>query len=378
LTGLLPSLFREQPPDFPMGHLFLPAFSLLLSGTRREEAENWADGNWADKSITDKLGFDSTWALLGGGRIGLDPPFEEKIIEWVDERKFKKLDRNGVIILDSKDNQSIPSEVDHLLKSRKEWEEHYRHRFAFSPARLEKAMVDLYELRLPLLEAVMEKLSTREGRDYSTGIFVGSLLGQLRDILGVENMSCLMVDDHDLLVEIIDTVGEMTFQLTKAILERVALFDLAHYWEDIAFKNGPLVNPEFFARYVGPHYRKISDLLADYGVDIVSVDCDGMIDLLLPIWLENGVNTMFPIEVGTWDASIAPWRKQYGRELRGIGGMRKECFAMDFAAIDREIERLKPLVDLGGFIPCPDHRIAPNAEWDNVRYYCDRMHEVFS
>ena len=86
---------------------------------------------------------------------------------------------------------------------------------------------------------------------------------------------------------------------------------------------------------------------------------------------------MFPIEVGTWDASIAPWRAQYGRELRGVGGMNKNVFARDRAAVDAEIERLKPLVDLGGFLPCPDHRIAPDAEWDTVRYYTDRMRAAF-
>jgi uroporphyrinogen decarboxylase len=50
--------------------------------------------------------------------------------------------------------------------------------------------------------------------------------------------------------------------------------------------------------------------------------------------------------------------------------------ALDHAAVDQEIERLKRLVDLGGYIPCPDHRIADDAEWDNVLYYCERMHEV--
>ena len=24
-------------------------------------------------------------------------------------------------------------------------------------------------------------------------------------------------------------------------------------------------------------------------------------------------------------------------------------------------------------IPCPDHRIAPDAKWDNMRYYCDLL-----
>ena len=86
---------------------------------------------------------------------------------------------------------------------------------------------------------------------------------------------------------------------------------------------------------------------------------------------------MFPIEVGTWNASIAPWREQYGRELRGVGGMDKTVFAHDSPAVDAEIERLKPLVDLGGYIPCPDHRIAPDAKWDNVQYYCERMRQTF-
>jgi uroporphyrinogen decarboxylase len=57
--------------------------------------------------------------------------------------------------------------------------------------------------------------------------------------------------------------------------------------------------------------------------------------------------------------------------------MNKTVFAHDKGAVDAEIERLKPLVELGGYIPCPDHRIAPDATWDNVRYYCDRMRKVF-
>ena len=83
----------------------------------------------------------------------------------------------------------------------------------------------------------------------------------------------------------------------------------------------------------------IRDRFRAHGCDIVSLDCDGCIDALIPTWLENGVNTMFPIEVGTWGASMAPWRAKFGPELRGVGGMDKRVFARDYAAIDAEIER---------------------------------------
>ena len=87
---------------------------------------------------------------------------------------------------------------------------------------------------------------------------------------------------------------------------------------------------------------------------------------------------MFPIEVGTWDGNIKPWRDKYGRKLRGVGGMNKKVFARDYKEIDKEVERLKPLVELGGFIPCPNRRIAPVAKWDNIQYYCESMRKTFS
>jgi uroporphyrinogen decarboxylase len=194
----------------------------------------------------------------------------------------------------------------------------------------------------------------------------------------VQGSAYLWADDEQLFTEIVDTVGDLCFRCVEVALRSSARFDFAHFWEDICFKTGPLISPRLFAQRVGPHYRRITELVARHGLDIVSLDCDGKIDKLVPIWLENGVNTMFPIEVGTWEASLAPWRAQYGRELLGVGGMDKRVFARDRAAVDAEVERLRVLVDLGGYIPCPDHRIAPDAEYDNVRYYCDRMRAVFS
>jgi hypothetical protein len=94
--------------------------------------------------------------------------------------------------------------------------------------------------------------------------------------------------------------------------------------------------------------------------------------------LESGVNVMFPIEVGAWGGSYQPWRELYGRQVRGIGGMRKQVLDMEHRDINLEIERLKPLVELGGYIPCPDHLLPIDTKWENVQYYCECMHKVFS
>lgn len=256
-------------------------------------------------------------------------------------------------------------EIDHLLKDRASWEEHYLPRLQYSDERFD--------------ETVLKKFAVEsETRTDPLGIYCKSLFGQIRNWIGFMGISYLYTDDEELYDEIINAVGDLVYKTTKRLLESGIVFDFAHFWEDIAFKNGPLVTPSVFKEKVGPHYRRITDLLKSYGIEIVSLDCDGVIDTLVPIWLENGVNTMFPIEVGVWEASFAPWREKYGKNLRGVGGLNKHVLSHDKAAIDAEIERIKPIVALGGYIPCPDHRLPPDTKWELVQYYCDRMRTVFT
>ncbi len=342
---------------------------------RPEDIEGYGDGNEVDRLLDAKIGWDFNWARYFSPRSGLFPSFECTVLETLPDGRRKILNSEGVVVLEKPGTTSIPSEVDHTLKTRADWEEHYRHRLQWDAARVLEALVQAEDTPIPFGDGGLEYLR-REDRDIPYGLHCGSLFGLIRNIVGVTGASYLYAEDPELYEEIIDTIGELVYQCTAHVLEQTDAFDFAHFWEDICFKNGPLVIPSVFDALVGPHYKRITGLLTRHGITIVSLDCDGCIDALIPTWLQNGVNTMFPIEVGTWQASIAPWRRQYGRDLRGVGGMNKNVFARDFAAVDAEIERLKPLVDLGGYIPCPDHRIAPDARWDNVRYYCDQMRSL--
>ena len=328
------------------------------------EVKDYGDGNEVDRRLSAKLGFDFNWQTMFYTNGGLDPAFESKVVREFPDGLRHVQQGDGVITVQCDDAGSISAEIDHLLKDRASWEEHYKWRYARSENRVNQSS--------------LEQLK-KARRETPLGLHCGSLFGHIRNVLGVEGVSYLYVDDEPLFREIIDTVGDLCYRnIQRALLLGSGVgFDFAHFWEDICFKNGPLISPVVFREYVGPHYRRITELLKRHGIDIVSLDCDGWIDALLPIWLENGVNTMFPIEVGTWNASIAPWRKKYGKELRGVGGMNKVVFAHDKGAVDAEIERLIPLVDLGGFIPCPDHRIPPDAKFENVCYYTERLRQIY-
>jgi hypothetical protein len=337
-----------------------------------EEALSWGDGNASDQAIGERLGFDFNWYRTFGPNTDLLPFFEEKVLEVLPDGTRKQVNRDGVVILQKDDARGIPTEIEHLFKGRKEWDEQFLPRLQYSCERVSYP------------EDVI--LTLRKG-DWQTplGLMCGSLYGRIRDWVGMINLAYLQADDPELFGEMIATVGDLCYRGVVDTLQIVectgtsikSCFDFGHFWEDICYRAGPLINPRVFRKKVGPHYRRITDELHRYNIVLVSVDCDGMIDDLIPTWLENGVNVMFPIEVGTWRASIAPWRKEYGPEIRGVGGVDKKVFAYDYAAIDAEVERMKPLVDLGGYIPCPDHRLPPNSRWENVQYYCERMRKAF-
>lgn len=329
-----------------------------------DEARGWADGNSVDIAVNARLGFDFDWQCMFGGHSGLLPGMEKMVVAEFPDGTRHVRGGDGVTYVSKPGAGSIPSHVDYLLKDRAAWEEHYKWRYQWDERRVNRAG--------------LEALRKAPPRENPLGLHCGSLYGDIRTIMTMEGACYLMADDEALFTEIVDTVADLCYRNVKAMIESGAVFDFAHFWEDICFKNGPLISPLVFEEKMGPHYRRITELTRAHGLDICSLDCDGKIDALVPTWINNGVNTMFPIEVGTWNASIEPWRAKHGRELRGVGGMDKRVFARDRAAVDAEIERLKPLVALGGYIPCPDHRIAPDAEWDNVRHYCDTMRRVFA
>jgi len=335
----------------------------------RHLLERCYDGSPNEQIIGGMLGFDYNYFTVFKDRsksilASLYPGFEEKLIETLPDGSQKWLNHCGLIQLRVPGATSIPAEVDWLFKDRATWEELFLPKLQYSPDRID----------WDKLEALKAQNETRE---HVMGLFAGSLFGQIRDMLGIVNVSYLLVDDEDLYDEIIDTVGQLCYDITYAILSSGVKLDFAHYFEDICYNHGPLVNPAVFARKVGPWYKKINNMIRSFGIDIIVVDSDGKIDELLPVWLDNGVNTFFPIEVGTWNASIAPWREKYGKNLRGVGGVNKHVLSQDRAAIDRELERIRALVELGGFIPCLDHRVAPDAEWDLILYYTDRYRTIF-
>ena len=330
----------------------------------QEEKDAVIRDGFRNDVIFRKLGFDFCFLCLFRPADEVWPVFPNDIVERLDDGFIVRRDNAGVLVKEKPGLSSIPSEVGHTLVDRASWEKEFIPRLRMTDDRYDKKMIEFYK--------------SPESLEYPRINHTGSAYGYLRNWMGVVGVSMLQYDDPELFDEMLETVTELHCALVKRTYDLGARFDIGHFWEDICFKNGPLVAPEVFAEKCVPYYARVIEEHKKAGVELFSVDCDGDIDMLVPIWRDAGVSVMFPIEVGTWGGNLLDLRKKHGRDLRGVGGMDKRVFTADRTAIDHEIERLRPMVEDGGFIPCPDHLITPDAEWDLICYYTERMNKIFN
>jgi uroporphyrinogen decarboxylase len=290
---------------------------------------------------------------------GLFPRFEEETLEETPEyRIFRQAD--GVVAQHWKDRSCIPHYVDFLLKDRAGWKR-YEEKLQPHPDRLPRD-----------LDATIDRL---KASGQPLAVSTGSMVGWIRDWMGVVNFAYLQYDDPQLLGEMVDTISNLVCWCLDQVLPRVRV-EFGGGWEDICGRNGPLISPELFRKYAVPGYRKITSRLRDHGVQLHWVDCDGYIDPLVPLWIEGGVNVLFPVEIGAWNADPRAFRRKYGRELRIVGGIDKRALARGRPAIDAEIARRVPLMRDGGYVPLPDHVIPPDVPLADYRYYLERIREL--
>jgi uroporphyrinogen decarboxylase len=333
---------------------------------------------WHCYGLPKDVNYGNAWEFFGfdrlydscGGNVMLCPAFETKVLSEDDHSETVQQGDGTVIRRLKHELSSIPTQVDHVLKDRASWEAHFKWRL--DPAHPDRLPGDLDGRLADLADS-------KRTFPLSTG--AGSIFGQLRNWMGIEGVSYIQADDPKLFAEMIQTIGACIVGTLRRVLQRASkagvTFDYAGMWEDMAYSHGPLLGVPAFEALCVPQYQGISRLLKEYGTDLVVLDCDGDPRLLYPGWLKGGVNVAFPLEVGVWGNEPVSCRRRFGKEMRILGGFSKRILAASRDAIAREIDRLAPLVEEGGFIPFCDHRVPPDVSLENYLYYVRRAKQVW-
>ncbi len=293
------------------------------------------------------------------------PPLPEAVVA-EDEQTVTRSDRMGQVYREFRDNpeRSMPEFIGFPVKDRGDWE---RIKRRFDPSLPERYPSDWAER----LAAWRRDGPILRLYGYVANYYGGpSLFGFVRMLLGPERALYAFHDDPALVEDMMETATEFsTAVLQKALRE--APVTHVHFWEDMAYKSGPLISPQMVRRFMLPRYRRMTEAVRRAGVDLITVDSDGDLQELIPLWLEAGLNGVEPLEQAAGN-DLRTYKREYGRDLLLLGGIDKRALARGRGAIDEELAAKLPLAQEGGYIPMVDHGVPPDVSWDNWRYYWER------
>jgi len=312
------------------------------------------DGDWHSL-----FNFDQR-AIGTGVNFSICPAFKFEILEDEGETIVFR-DEQGVLKRDRKGVTTMPQFLEYPVRDWKTWEEH---KWRFDPDTPERFPADWDQRAKQLKES--EAI-------VSVGMYPYGFYGGVRTMMGAEASLIACALEPELVDDIDKTLCNLWYKLLSRILEESRLDEIA-MWEDMAGKQGSLISPKMFRRFLTPYYQKLSKLGRDHGVRIVSVDSDGLIDELTGLFAEAGVNAPLPYEIQAGNDLAKIMKENPGVCL--MGGMDKRAMAKDKAAMDAEIERVKALLPLGRYIPFPDHLIPSDVSWENYQYFVWRWKEI--
>jgi len=304
-------------------------------------------------SIESYFGVDPCdWAWISNG---LHPPFsgEAKVLERKADSAIYQTPDGTILEQKTEGVKTIPHFIKYPIADRDDWK---RFKDRLDPNHPDRLTRDWKAAREYFRQS-----------NRPVGINLGSFFGVPRDWIGFENIAMMCYDDRDLVEEIVETLTVLIETQMQRVLPEIHV-DFAGGWEDICFRNGPVIGPDLFGQIVIPRLKRITKLLRQYGCDIIWTDCDGNINHLVPLWLEAGLNCMFPIEVQGGSDPVE-LRKKYGKQILLRGGLAKYQFASGRKEIIAELKRVEKVFEEGGYIPHGDHRIPEDVSYENYHYY---------
>ncbi len=345
----------------------------LLPGSPREStlkrwrAEGLPEGRDYCSVLLETLGIEEE---PQGEKIDLEvsfkmiPQFEEKVLEHRDGHYIVQ-DWMGAIveISDRYDYTYLREAKDFVtrkwhkfpVENYSDWEEMKKHYSPDSPGRFP--------------ENFEERCSKAQHRDYVLSIGFNGPFWQLREWCGLENLCIFMIEKSDFVKEMIDFWANFVMDVLGPILDRVSL-DYVLISEDMAYKEHSMISPEMVREFLFPAYTKWIPELKKSGCSVVSMDCDGYIGELIPLWIEVGFNCCTPVEVAAGN-DIVEFRRRWGRNMAYIGGIDKRAIARGGKEMEEEVLRVVPplLKSGGGYIPGCDHGVPPDISWQNFIDY---------
>ena len=290
------------------------------------------------------------------------PFFEKEIYEEDEENVVYKREDDGKIVKTRKDGTSMPLFMEYPVKNRHDFE---KMKERFDPE---------HDGRTP--DNFDELIEEYKNRDYVLqigGTLFSGFFSVLREMMGLEHAVMCFYDDPKLIVDMLEFFTDYYIRLNTKVISRVEV-DYFYIWEDMGYKNGPLISPDHFRKFILPYYKKFTSAMKKMGAKHFFVDTDGNSEVLIPLFMEGGVTGLLPFEVRA-SMDIEKSRKLYP-DLVILGGIDKTALAQGKKEIMAEVEKADRMTKMGGYIPYTDHAVPPEVSFENYTFYREELAKV--
>ena len=220
-----------------------------------------------------------------------------------------------------------------------------------------------------------ERLRKRDGLlmvRVHEGLFLSMGVGEAKSFT---RLMFQLADQPDFVREYMRLQGEFSAALTEQVLREVAV-DALVFSEPIGDNNGALVSPRMYEDLVLPSYEPLLNLARRYEIKTIICRTYANMKALIPSLLKWGIDVLWACEVEQSVMNYPALRREFGRDLKLIGGIDLDALREGKAAIRHTIESVAPLVDEGGYIPLADGRVRPNIPYENYVYYRKLLSEI--
>lgn len=186
----------------------------------------------------------------------------------------------------------------------------------------------------------------------------------------------LLIDDPAFVRQAMAIQGEFAARLVEKVLREVEI-DVAIFTEPIGGNHGPLISPHMYEDTVLTSYEPVLEVLDRYGVEMIALRTYANARVLIPSMLKWGINCLWACEVNIDAMDYRDLRREFGRDLRLIGGIDLDALLQGKDAIQREVEeKVPPLVAGGGYVPLADGRVREDVPFENYIYYRRMLEKV--
>ena len=198
----------------------------------------------------------------------------------------------------------------------------------------------------------------------------------VNDWTGFKRLMLSTIRDPDFVRESMKIQGEFAAKLVERVLEDVDV-DAVVFGEPIGDNTGPLISPLMYEEFVLRSYKPVLEVLGRHGVETIILRTYANVRLLIPTLLKWGFNCLWACEVNIKAMDYRDLRREFGQDLRFIGGIDLDALRHGKETIRREVEeKVRPLVSEGGYIPLADGRVREDIPLENYLYYRRLLEKV--